>query len=570
MADREVNNIKKQFDELVAEYDSTISSQGHLSFRHPRLKDISRDFLSQLKECCEEIRRESHVVRDEIVWDHLVVGFFGETNAGKSTLIETLRLMYDDGARDWPHGEIVGDGQSDFTKDASEYSLNINGLHVTLVDIPGIEGDESKYAGIIRKALRRVHYIIYVHPDAQTPNEKIAAKISDYLSDWTRVISVYNVRGAVTNYDTEEDRRELLTGPVIEQGRKHEEKFRRILGDLYWGNVTVQGLLAMLSCSNFDGHPKFSKDVKKMHKFFSSSDKALEFSNFTALTDIIVKGCGEFRKIIIDSQRHKLNALKKHNALRIENKKKEHLAQLSLLSSSLSTLATDIQGYFDNAAAKLSQGARNIVSRIFTSATSRISEMIDSATDSNDLKKKIDRYVSQLGPRVEKSIREHIDKVICELNSNVTGRVKDLRLRLELSVEVSPRRFSTEIDSSDISSHLDINLDDIGEVLATAAAGASIGLCFPGIGTLVGAGAGLILGIAKKAVTGDGGKGKAKDSLRHELSVIRDEALKEVESSLRTVKADLSSESHTILNKIRKERLEIDRLIAGIDELIHL
>lgn len=50
------------------------------------------------------------------------------------------------------HGSIVGDGQSDYTKEAFEYTLNIDGRKVTLIDIPGIEGNEKKFEILIKEA----------------------------------------------------------------------------------------------------------------------------------------------------------------------------------------------------------------------------------------------------------------------------------------------------------------------------------------------------------------------------------------------------------------------------------
>lgn len=178
-------NVIKEFDVLSELYRKAIESISQAKIKHNKLITIQKEFIDELKSVFLEIQTNINELRKEIVWDHLVVGFFGETNAGKSTTIETLRLKYGKGDRNWVHGAIVGDGQADFTKDASEYELDIDGKHVTLIDIPGIEGDESKYAAVIKKALRRAHYVFYVHAKSQQPDEKIAFRIKEYLADWT-------------------------------------------------------------------------------------------------------------------------------------------------------------------------------------------------------------------------------------------------------------------------------------------------------------------------------------------------------------------------------------------------
>lgn len=87
-------------------------------------------------------------VRNGAVWDNLVIAFFGETNAGKSTIIETFRILFNENSNSSEIGNdglIVGNGESDYTQIYSEYHMRINGVPFTLIDVPGIEGNESKY-----------------------------------------------------------------------------------------------------------------------------------------------------------------------------------------------------------------------------------------------------------------------------------------------------------------------------------------------------------------------------------------------------------------------------------------
>ena len=64
-------------------------------------------------------------------WDRLNVSFFGETNAGKSTIIESL-INGDGGS--------IGDGYKDFTKTINKITYE----NINLMDMPGIEGREYR------------------------------------------------------------------------------------------------------------------------------------------------------------------------------------------------------------------------------------------------------------------------------------------------------------------------------------------------------------------------------------------------------------------------------------------
>jgi GTP-binding protein EngB required for normal cell division len=82
-------------------------------------------------------------------WDKLNVAFFGETNAGKSTIIEALTNG---------EGHTIGEGYKDFTLDVNiKQFKNIN-----LVDMPGIEGKEYKVIKSIKEAVNKSHIIFYV------------------------------------------------------------------------------------------------------------------------------------------------------------------------------------------------------------------------------------------------------------------------------------------------------------------------------------------------------------------------------------------------------------------------
>ena len=116
--------------------------------------------------------------------------FFGETNAGKSTIIETFRILFDKNRQE-EDGLIVGDGRYDFTKTYEEYKMSIGERNFTLIDVPGIEGNEDEFKEVIQTALHKAHCIFYVQGHNKKPDEATAKKIKKYLGDWVKVYSIY-------------------------------------------------------------------------------------------------------------------------------------------------------------------------------------------------------------------------------------------------------------------------------------------------------------------------------------------------------------------------------------------
>ena len=70
-------------------------------------------------------------MKKNVDWEHLNIAFYGETNAGKSTLIEALISG---------RGDSIGEGYKDYTKTVTE--INSDKMHY--LDMPGIEGRNNK------------------------------------------------------------------------------------------------------------------------------------------------------------------------------------------------------------------------------------------------------------------------------------------------------------------------------------------------------------------------------------------------------------------------------------------
>ena len=261
-------DIQNKYYIFIKELNDLKESISNLNgVRNKQLADIQTCFINALENEINSASEEMKNAIDGTIWDRLTIAFLGETNAGKSTIIETFRILCDNSRIVNTDGRIVGDGRSDFTKQYEEYSLKIGNIPFTLIDVPGIEGNEKEYADGIKKALRRAHIVFYVHGDNNKPNRATASKIKEYLGDWVNVYTLYNVRSAPDNYEEPKDRETLFSNSVLECEKLIRDTFTEVLGSVYKGNFTLQAFLAMCAFANFS--PERSDLIKRQKMAFS-------------------------------------------------------------------------------------------------------------------------------------------------------------------------------------------------------------------------------------------------------------------------------------------------------------
>lgn len=60
-----------------------------------RFTELQLSFYEALEKQIKLSKQQMEEALNGTVWDNLVIAFFGETNAGKSTIIETFRILFD-------------------------------------------------------------------------------------------------------------------------------------------------------------------------------------------------------------------------------------------------------------------------------------------------------------------------------------------------------------------------------------------------------------------------------------------------------------------------------------------
>lgn len=460
----------------------------------------------------------------------------------------------------------MGDGRHDFTKTYEEYHLSIAGHPFTLIDVPGIEGDEAEFKDVIKTALHKAHCVFYVQGHNKKPDRATAEKIKKYLGDWVKVYSIYNVRGGVSNYDEEEERETLITSGILKAESLIRSEFKTILGDVYAGHVTLQGLLAMSAKASFSSKREdLIRGQQKLLKYFGgSADKILEFSQFKTLTTLVEQKSSNFKSEIIEANKRKLMSLAGNISTDIEQVMESQKSYLANLESNLRTINREVcNNSMDSALRNITNKTRNAITSAYGELKSEIFNLIDS--EPSNINQLAEQYQEDVIENLENRIKSIVNDELKKVRDTANRKIKDLD-----GVNIKPIQFNrtvevgADIDFSGALEELDIDFSDVlswtAKTATTAAAAAALGSVIPGVGTLIGAGVGAIVGGIAHACSGDGGKADARKSVSDAIGKATQRAKSNVNSMLAPVIRDMDSQKRQLSNSVKKELANIEEL----------
>lgn len=287
--------IDNTVNKILSDLDKKSENQAVQGSKERVLKIVSSFKNQTLDNAISELKKNSE-------WGKLVIAFYGETNAGKSILIEALRIYLGENVKikniskfnelkqkfsglsvaetrqiqenkevcemiELADGAIIGDGRPDFTRKATSYEFD----DFILIDLPGIEGSEEKVIGEILESVKRAHAVFYVTSSVTPPqkgedNKKgTIEKIKEHLSDQSEVYVLFNKRinshqQIKENLLNEGEQKSLL---VI------DEKMREIIGDSYASHKVVSAKVAFLSVAEclLEGSKADQDRAKFLDKF---------------------------------------------------------------------------------------------------------------------------------------------------------------------------------------------------------------------------------------------------------------------------------------------------------------
>ena len=612
---------KRDYNEISAQLRAAIKQIQKIPSSTNEFQKIKQSFVDTLSAQLSRTHLEANNTLNSTEWDKLVIAFFGETNAGKSTIIETFRILFDEterhknihasffkrlknayyeipreghsrayeifieciklfDVRKWfrhieyaVDGIIVGDGRHDFTKIYKEYEMNISGKPFVLIDVPGIEGNEDDYKDEIKIALSKAHCVFYVQGHNKTTDSATAEKIKKYLRNWVKVYTIYNVRGSADAYDTPEERVNLVTDDVRKFCVGIEKSFSDILGDSYGGNTVTQGFLALSAQANFS--PKRADLIRKQNKlltFFNSRDELYQFSRFDSVVSLVNEKASNYTNEIYEANKDKLVALSKHTIFAIEEELNNQKGTIEKYCGLLNNYRREVDTYYNSASHRIEIQLREKCDDEFRKLKESVFTII-----SDDEPEKKERIAGQVNA-TSGSLREGIFHILKTENEELNKRLKESERKLKglpigiLNFEhLNNESPNIYININDFLEHLEISFGDVFNfgmnVAGSAAAGATLGSFIPGIGNLVGGIIGGFLGAAKSLFTSDGGVGKAQEEARKKIDEASFRAWDDIQKNVvYKIKNDFNKQTTKTSAVVNDALSNISKLDSAINE----
>ena len=92
-------NIKEKYEAVGNMLDDALEKTQSIQLNGEEENAELTAIISTLKDINSEFKLEIDKLEASSEWDRYCVAFFGETNAGKSTIIDSLRIIYDEEQR---------------------------------------------------------------------------------------------------------------------------------------------------------------------------------------------------------------------------------------------------------------------------------------------------------------------------------------------------------------------------------------------------------------------------------------------------------------------------------------
>ncbi|WP_324713833.1 GTPase [Helicobacter pylori] len=496
-------NVEKSIKDLQKIFENTDGAD-------ERLRAFNQEALKKFKNLESEGLKELESLKNNEEWEKFTIAFYGETGAGKSTLIECLRLFFKEpGKMDQQErfkrlyanmknyrgseraeleklqdGAIIGDGRSDSTLKTKSYTLKHNNQSFVLLDVPGIEGSEKKVIDQISNATQKAHAIFYVTKTPAPPQkgeekkEGTIEKIQKQLGSQTEVYTLFN--------KPIKSPRALKDGLIDENEKKSlrdlDEKMKAILGKHYEGHQIVSTQAAFYGLSSaLLPESDFYKNKQKFLDFFKVEELLLK-SHFKQLGKFITETLLEnSRKKIIESNCNKalkvIEKLQKAITTTIDRKINPTIKELK---DRQKETYSNLDYSRDKFVSNLTNSAFRAIDRFESDLREKMYEHIDRDIEDDECERKFEVELQKGMEKLVENIKKRFEKDGEQFLKDIKEDIKQFEKRIKDSLAMLNRTHTDSGFDPNFNTHnaFDFNIDTDSGIDGLGLLGSMAGLGF--------------------------------------------------------------------------------------------
>lgn len=417
-----IENKINEFINVTDNLSNTIyfNKEGNLN----SIEENIREILETVNELNKDFKKDVYKLTKElenlknIIWDKINIVLFGETNAGKSTLLEAL-ICGD--------GRSIGDGRKDFTKNCIKYKFDD---FYNIVDTPGIEGNETLVKKNIEKAINKSHIVFYIFSSNKEPEEGTLEKIKHILNENSFVYGIINMRGFFKNsYELQKAYEDIN---IVVQ--RSSEKLFKIFGNRFKGIFIIHALYAFYSrAKSFNPSNNTSiiiskKKANNIINEFGGEDQLEQASNITVLIEELNKIKQYYLYIILWSNSRRILYRQEKIIDRIISVKKRFDQYLMNLNNSLNQFEKKYNQEVTNTKVNIQKIVDNSIKTLKNELIEKLYTLIDKGVKE---KKEYYKETEAIINKHKKIIQKEIETELRMLEKKIREEAENLEKNVE-------------------------------------------------------------------------------------------------------------------------------------------
>lgn len=464
--DKNLEELKKVFLQKEEEYQNHMNSLNFLKkllifFTGDKIKN---DYFLLKKELED---KEKKYKEKFLSYEEKIANKEKELIA-QEQILQEIKEKYQAKLDEFTDGGIIGDGRADFTRKIQSYTFNYNGKNFQILDVPGIEGNESEVIEEIRKATKKAHAIFYITSQPTPPqtgdkNKGTLEKIKEHLGSQTEVYAIYNKR---INNTSELDEIKEIVSEGEKQGIKElDKKLSEVLGQHYCGCYSVSAQVAFLALAKaLVSESRLKRQQKKFLEKFTAQS-ILDITQYKDFIDFLTRQLVvNIEEKIALSNTNKVRMILKDYEETLNKIANECIGSIYEVANETCTKDTrKMHEAFEKAKQRMNSSISDVLNDFENSIGEKTYSFIDRDVKDSDLKEYLEKEIKKGIESLQKQVPQSMQKGAEVLQQEIKEIMENFSKKIENSINQT-EKMNLSIDYIEFNFDIKSGIDGWGLV----------------------------------------------------------------------------------------------------------